>query len=89
MQDFDKSVAKLAALVYYIEANEDVFCNAFFNKTSGNVIKDGKKEPFSGVIINLDINTVPENKIFRFDSKNIKLFLEGAIALKKNLENNI
>lgn len=42
-------------------------------------------EPFDGIIVELDINTVPESSVPRFDEADCKAFFEGGIAWQNEL----
>lgn len=60
------------------------------SKTSGEIIIGNKTTPFSNrIIMQLDINTAPNNATHRFDNEKINLFFDIANKYKSELEASV
>lgn len=66
---------------------QNVDVNFLFKMMDGMKIKDGVKTSDS-VLIQLDINTVPEGS-YTFDSQEIKAFLEEAVVWKQEFVDSV
>lgn len=69
--------------------NEKINIGININKGKGQYQIINKVSSFDGIIIQFDINTVPENIDLRFKGKDIKKFFETAIKYKNQIEKEI
>lgn len=69
--------------------NEKINIGININKGKGQYQIINKVSSFDGIIIQFDINTIPENIDLRFKGKDIKKFFETAIKYKNQIEKEI
>lgn len=56
---------------------------------NAQVIIDEKNVSYNGIILQVDINTTPETKNYRFDSTNINHFFDVAIEYNQKIYSNV
>ena len=77
-----------------------VICKEFNNETlnvgtninkvkNAQIIIDNKSVSYNGIILQMDINTTPEIKNYRFDKTNINHFFNVAIEYNKKIYSNV
>ena len=77
-----------------------VYCEKFNNETlnvgtninkvkNAQIIIEDKSVECNGVILQMDINTTPENKSYRFNTKNIKKFFDVAIEYNNKIYSDV
>lgn len=70
--------------------NETINVGANINKVKkAQVVIDDKSVECNGIILQMDINTTPEIKSYRFDTTNISKFFNVAIGYNKTIYSNI
>jgi hypothetical protein len=47
--------------------------------------KNSKVSSFSGLLLNFDMNTIPENESYRFDSDNLQIILNELFKVESNI----
>lgn len=70
--------------------NETINVGTNINKVKkAQVVIDDKSVECNGIILQMDINTTPEIKSYRFDTTNISKFFNVAIGYNKTIYSNI
>ena len=59
------------------------------SKTKGELANNNNIILFDGIMLQFDINTLPNKLNYRFGQEEVKNFFESAISEKENIEKNL
>jgi hypothetical protein len=83
--EWNSNIVTREKLTYQNEIDELVNINSDARWMNARMTINSKLSPFKGVLLNFDVNTIPENNNYRFDADNIQSILNELFKIENNI----